>query len=184
MLMAKERKSWQDVDDILEQLLLKQGMAVADLACGPGYFTIPLSKWVEINGTVYAVDRSDVMIRNLKQNLASSAAETKENVKIIESDVCSTSIPDHSCDYVIFANVLHDIEDTTSFLNEVKRIAKPESKIVNIDWHKRETEAGPPLELKLSEDQARKLLRSNGLVISHSLDAGPYHYGLVCKVKN
>ncbi|MDG6995995.1 MAG: class I SAM-dependent methyltransferase [Nitrososphaerota archaeon] len=182
--MAKERKSWQDVDDILEQLLLKQGMVVADLACGPGYFTIPLSKWVGKFGRVYAVDRSDVMLRNLKQNLASSAGETIENVEIMQSDVCSTPIPDRSCDYVIFANVFHDIEDKNSFLNEVKRIAKPESKIVNIDWHKRATEAGPPLELRLSEDKARKMLRSNGLMISYSIDAGPYHYGLVCKVKN
>ena len=182
--MSKDRKSWQDVDNILEQIQIKKGMSVADLACGPGYFTIPLSKSVGNYGVVYAVDRNEVMIRNLKQNLDSYAPDTKQNVAIIQTDVCSTTIPKHACDLMIFANVLHDIEDTTVFFNEVKRMAKSDARIVNIDWQKRETELGPPLEKKLSENEARCLLMANGFLISHSVNAGPYHYGLVCKIKS
>ena len=183
VLMSKDRKSWQDVDSILEQIGVEKGKVVADLACGPGYFTIPLSKGVGSDGIVYAVDRNEVMIKNLKQNLYSYASETKQNVNVIESDIYSTSIPAHSCNLVFFANVLHDIEDTTVFFKEVKRIAKNDAHIVNIDWHKRDMQLGPPLAIRLSESQARHLLISNGFLVSHAVNAGPYHYGLVCKIK-
>ena len=182
--MSSDRKSWQDVEHILNQLSLSGGATVADLACGPGYFTIPLSKRVGTSGTVYAVDRNEVMIRNLKSNLADSAPATKQNVRVIQSDVCSTSIPANSVDFVIFANVMHDIENKKSFFDEVRKISKSDARIIDIDWHKRETQVGPPLEIRLSENEARKILKENGLIVSHAIDAGPYHYGFVCKLRS
>ena len=42
-LMSEERKKWQDPLVVIKAMRVKAGMRVADLGCGPGFFTIPLA---------------------------------------------------------------------------------------------------------------------------------------------
>ena len=53
------------LDNFLRKLLgkpnrydeyVKQGHVVADLGCGPGFFTFPMANSVGMNGRVYAVE--------------------------------------------------------------------------------------------------------------------------------
>jgi ubiquinone/menaquinone biosynthesis C-methylase UbiE len=43
-----------------------QGMTMADLGSGPGFFTIPMAKVTGENGLVYAVDSNLTMLNALK----------------------------------------------------------------------------------------------------------------------
>lgn len=182
--MREERRETEDPARLIEQIGITKGMAVSDLACGPGYYAIPLSDAVGSEGIIFAVDKNPVMISELQKNLACKFPNGVNNVKIIERDVISTGITDHSVDLVFFANVLHDLEDRKAFLTEVKRLAKDEqSLIVDIDWHNREMENGPPLNWRLSESESRSILRENGLEIIHDVNVGPNHYGLVARVQ-
>jgi len=45
---------------------VNQGQVVADLGCGPGYFTIPLAEKVGESGRVYAVDSDSKLIQAVK----------------------------------------------------------------------------------------------------------------------
>ncbi|MDA4131174.1 MAG: class I SAM-dependent methyltransferase, partial [Thaumarchaeota archaeon] len=132
---------------------------------------------------IYAVDASPTMLKNLVQNLRSSIPdEIFKKVLMINADVNKTTIPDGDVGLVLFAQILHDIEDQKGFFDEIKRIANLECRFVNIDWHKTETAGmGPPLEIRLSENESRQILKQNGLRVVRALNAGPYHYGLVCK---
>jgi ubiquinone/menaquinone biosynthesis C-methylase UbiE len=184
VLMSEERKSWQDPDSILRELSVKRGDIIADLACGPGYFTIPLSKAVGKKGVIYAVDSNPVMLKILKKNLFSQAKSTFRNVKIVEADVTKTTrLPSGSADIVLFAQILHDLGDKTAFFWEVKRIAKTDAKFVDIDWYKLDEEFGPPREIRLSEGETKALARKNGLSFVRSIGAGLHHYGLVFKIE-
>jgi ubiquinone/menaquinone biosynthesis C-methylase UbiE len=49
------RKLLQNPQKILKPFI-KEGMTVADLGCGPGFFTIEMAKMVGNNGKVTAVD--------------------------------------------------------------------------------------------------------------------------------
>lgn len=179
MLMSRERMSWQDPYQIIDAIGITLGSTVADLGCGPGYFVIPAAQKVSKTGRVFAVDSNPSMLEHLRNNLAD--AGINEGIEIIESNLPKIGIPDETVDFVLIANVLHDIEDKAALLEETKRIARPECLIVDIDWHRRESEIGPPLDLRLSEQDSRKIIRNNGLEIVYSIDAGKYHYGLVCK---
>ncbi|HXQ92324.1 MAG TPA: class I SAM-dependent methyltransferase, partial [Nitrososphaerales archaeon] len=84
------------------------------------------------------MDIDPVMLSYLKANLESSNSEKDlSKVNIIEADVCNTSIPDQSVDLIIFANILHDLEDRRSFFKELKRISRKTARVIDIDWHKR-----------------------------------------------
>jgi ubiquinone/menaquinone biosynthesis C-methylase UbiE len=181
LLMAEERRTRQNPDSIVAQLSILKGNVVADLACGPGYFTIPLSKAVEPSGVVYALDSNQVMIRTLRRNL--SAFGHTKNVQIVEADVAKTGLPHAVADVVFFSDVLHDLTDKTAFFAEVKRIAKIGAKFVDIDWHKEDQEIGPPKEKRLSEEESRALIRRNGFSILRAINAGPHHYGFVFERK-
>ena len=178
ILLSDERKKWQDPLKISKAAGVMRGMTVADLACGPGFFTLPLASLVGEGGVVYAVDASKTMLDHLRATIATSDANRKV-IKVIQSDVSDTGIPSCSVDVALFANVLHDIEDKRAFLTEVRRICRPSAMVVDVDWKKARMKIGPPYGIRLTEATARKILAANGLHAVKSLDIGPYHYGLV-----
>lgn len=181
--MDDNRKSWQNTDEIIQQLGLDAGSTVADLGCGPGYFTIPIVKAIGSGGKIFAVDEDPNMLEHLRKNVGRSL--TPDQVSIVvhsEADVARTGITEGVVDLVFIANLVHDLPDVKAFFAEVHRMLKPRGRIVDIDWQKTETnEMGPPLERRLSEGQTRNLLRDNNFRIVYALNPGPYHYGLVCR---
>lgn len=102
-------------------------------------------------------------------------------VRIIEADVTKTKIPSTSVDIAFFVNILHDLVEPSMFLKEVRRIIRKDSVIVDIDWKKRENGFGPPLELRLTAVQSRKILQEAGFEVTKPVHAGRFHYGLVCR---
>ncbi len=180
LLMAGDRIKWQNPGEIFDQINFPKDATVVDLGCGPGYFVIPLLEKIRKDGRIYAVDADPVMLSHLEANLQAGPAESK--VVITETDVTNTKLPEGCADIILFANLLHDLKDHRAFFEEVKRILKPNGQIIDIDWQKSETdEIGPPAERRLSENDSRKIIRSNGFRIAYALNAGPYHYGFVCQ---
>lgn len=179
-LMSNERREWQDPEDIIKRIGIRRGMVVADLACGPGFFTIPIAEKVGKEGEVYAVDSDDRMLDHLRANLEKSRV-TQGVVKGITADVSETGIPSRSVDVAFFANIVHDLEDPAAFLREAKRIGKNDFIAVDIDWKKIRTEHGPPFQIRLTKEKSIRILSRNGLKVTSTIDAGPFHYGLICK---
>ena len=178
-LLSKERRKEQDPKAILKAAGIKKGMVVADLGCGPGYFTIDIASMVGKSGLVYAVDTNPVMLDYLAKRAKRRSAISK-TIKVMHSDVSFTRIPSKSVDLAFFANVLHDIEDKAAFLKEVRRICRDGAVVVDLDWKKVKTEHGPPLEIRLSEDTAEKILSDSGYAVDKRLGIGPNHYMLLC----
>src|SRR5579864_2706700 len=97
LLMAEDRREWQNPEDILEQVGVGEGSSAADLACGPGFFTIPLAMKIGSLGQIYAVDNNPVMLRYLRTNMGGPSLEKNlAKIRIIETDVSGTNIPDQS----------------------------------------------------------------------------------------
>ena len=178
--MSEERKQWHNPEAILKHACAMKGMTMADLGSGPGFFTIPMAKLAGEKGLVYAVDSNQSMLNSLMENIVKSGIDSGI-IKIVNCDVSNTGIPKESVDLVLFANVLHEVEDRTAFFQEVKRISKPTAYVVDVDWKKIKTEHGPPLKERLSAEEAKSVLFENGFTVIGQTEAGPYHYELICK---
>jgi SAM-dependent methyltransferase len=101
------------------------GSVVADVGCGPGYFTIPIAELVGSTGKVYAADSDSKSINVLRTK---SDARGFEN--IIEAHTTSAAnlkaIPDRSIDFVFANAVLCCMVDHSGAVVEIKRILKPQ----------------------------------------------------------
>ncbi|SHG88004.1 Methyltransferase domain-containing protein [Thermosyntropha lipolytica DSM 11003] len=154
-----KRRELLPPDEILKGIGLGPGMIMADIGCGIGYFTLPAARLAGKEGKIIALDLSEEMLAVLKEKLA---LENIDNVDVIKNEENKLPLEDNSVDIGFLCHVMHEAENRSVFLKEVKRIIKPGGKIVIIEWEKKETESGPPLEHRISREEMQKLLKEAG----------------------
>jgi ubiquinone/menaquinone biosynthesis C-methylase UbiE len=100
-------------------------MVVADLGCGPGFFTVPLAQAVGEAGKVYAVDFDEKAVRAVERKAR------KRGLGNIEARVSSASelgfIADESVDFVFAHGLLCAMapQKQEAAVREIRRILKP-----------------------------------------------------------
>jgi len=166
-----------------------KGDTVADLGCGGGYFTIPLAYLVGEKGKVYAVD---VMQGPVEAVRSKAFLEKLNNVEVIRANLekkgsLTEWIKSGSCQHVVVANTLYTSKKKKAILDEAKRILEAKGQLIVIDWIEKVGDAfrnfGPPLELRLSEREAKSLVTKAGFTFGDKFEAGQFHYGLIFRKK-
>jgi ubiquinone/menaquinone biosynthesis C-methylase UbiE len=148
------RKSILPADIILKQIGINPGDKVIDFGCGSGYFTFPILDLVGESGQVIAVDVSQSMLDELLKKIG-----VKKNLTLIKSnnlDQISIKV-----DYILLITVLHELDSPSDFLKAGLSKLKDGGKIVIIDWQKKTTDFGPPLEHRLSKEAVMSLVDKN-----------------------
>lgn len=108
---------------LLENLPIKPGQNIADLACGTGFFTHPLAEKIGTTGKIVAVDISSGM---LQQNKDKAAVKSLSNIDFIKSDAHSylQSLPSSSLDGVVIGwGVCYMNHE--KLRRELERVVKP-----------------------------------------------------------
>ena len=146
----------------IEQFGLQDGMIVADLGAGTGAYTIAAARKVMGNGRVYAVEVQKEVLSSLENSVAK---EGLSNVEVLWGDIerlGGTKIGDRKVDAVIASNVLFQVEDKKGFVQEIKRILKPEGKVLLIDWQDSFGGMGPQGADIILPDAAKMLFKQEG----------------------
>ncbi len=175
-LMAPERKEFQDPDKVLQYLNLGQCSVLVDVGCGPGWFALEAAKKMQPGGLVYGVDISEKMLALLKERAKAEGLTNVQAVLAEEED--EFPIPTESADVVLIANVYHEVDPASNFLGEIKRILKPGSICMVVDWKKEETPVGPPVDERVDQQDVCEEFYAAGFVLAGTCEVGPYHYGL------
>ena len=53
--------------------------------------------------------------------------------------------------------VLHEIEDKSTMLQEIRRILKPEGRVAIIEFHKKESQMGPKTSYRISLEEVEQM---------------------------
>jgi len=169
-LLRADRLGATAPEELLRSLGLKEGGTLADIGCGPGFFTIPGAAIVGPGGVVYAIDTQQEMLEALK------GQSPPANVVAVKSTEHSIPIEGGAADMALIAFVLHEAIDRKLFLDEVKRVVKKGGVIAVLDWKKQAEEHGPPAEDRLTEAEVEALLGEAGFSRIDSASLNRSHY--------
>jgi ubiquinone/menaquinone biosynthesis C-methylase UbiE len=172
-LDTTERRRHLDPDAIVEMLGLRDGMSVADVGAGTGYFSVPLAGLFGGGLRVYALDISSEMLDALRLR-----AGGLDNIKCILTQEDAIPMDEETVDMALMVNVLHEL-DGDGTLREVLRILKRGGKLAVADWAKRPMLDGPPPSHRISEDKAVDRVTEIGFEFYDWFEPGPKHYGLI-----
>ncbi len=103
---------------------VRPGQVVADLGCGPGFFTIPLAETVGPGGRVYAVDSDIRPIRAVERK---ARKKSLGNIETHHTSAGNLSfIGDASVDFVLADGLLCTMapREHIQAVHEIKRILK------------------------------------------------------------
>ncbi len=159
----------------LKALGLREGSIVADLGAGTGHYTILAGKIVT-QGKVYAVEIVKDFLATIKNKITEARLD---NVEIIWGNIeklGGTKLKDEIIDDVIASNVLFQVEEKNKFIMEVRRILKPQGRMLLIDWS---PEGGLSPKGALPKDRAKMMFEEKGFKLDREIDAGAHHYGMI-----
>ena len=151
-----------------EEILIKAGLKIKDifldLGCGIGYFSIPASRIIGIEGRVFALDTSSEMLEELKRRIYK---KNIKNIIPIFSEPYRFPLESNAGTFALISNVLHEVEDKISFLEETNRVLIRCGTLCIVEWQKKETERGPPLEDRIDESEIKNLLEKTNYKLTN-----------------
>lgn len=172
VLENEDRRVWQNPAAILTAVEIKSNFVVADLGCGSGYFTMPLARMVKM---VYAIDVQKEMLGFLEDKIKKQKIE---NIKPLLTKPNAIPLESESIDLLLSVNTLHEFDNKDKMIKEMGRVVKRSGKLLIVDFQKKETGFGPPVEIRVSKTKAVKLFAEGGFRLS-TAKLLPYHYLLV-----
>ncbi|MGE5421941.1 MAG: class I SAM-dependent methyltransferase [Ignavibacteriales bacterium] len=101
---------------------IKRGDVVADIGCGPGFFSLALAEMVGKEGCVLAVDIQKEMLDKLQ--LAAQNQDLQSRIKLHQCNENSLNI-DEKVDFALAFWMVHEVPNTKRFFDEVVTILKP-----------------------------------------------------------
>ncbi len=159
---------------------IEPGMTVADFGAGSGAYVLAIAERLAHSGHVYAIDVQQELLRRIKNE---SHKRGYKNVEIVWSDLDrphGSKLADHFCDRVLISNLLFQVEDKATLLQEAYRILRPHGLLIIVDWSESFGGMGPHKKDVVNKDQAIKLAKHAGFESLRDFDAGAHHYGLIC----
>lgn len=177
VLEMGERRIWQDPEEILGTIEIKPDFVAADLGCGSGFFTVPLSRKVK---KVYGIDIQKEMLEFLEQKIRKLKIKNIEPLLLRENEI---PLKNESVDLLVSMNTLHEFDDKERMIEEMRRVLKQGGKALIADFKKKNTGFGPPVAIRISKKQATSLFEKKGFTTLKKQDL-TYHYLLVFSREN
>lgn len=111
----------------LRMFLPKPGMAILDVGCGTGAF---LEFYQRYKSSLYGIDMSPAMLEIARARLG-------ETAELHLGSAAETPYPDNFFDLVVSMLVLHEIDPPIrlEILTEIKRVLKPDGRVLLIDFN-------------------------------------------------
>lgn len=165
----------------IEQCSIQPGMEIADFGSGSGHYAIAAAQALVSTGRVYAIDIQQDLLSKLKNN---ATREGLYNLEVIWGDIdksAGTKLRDNSIDLVLLSNIIFQLEDKNTLVNEVKRVLKGAGRVMVVDWESSFGGIGPKPEAVVTKVKAKELFEKAGFHLDREFSAGAHHYGLIYK---
>jgi ubiquinone/menaquinone biosynthesis C-methylase UbiE len=175
-LEGPDRAEWQNPDRIMDALGVGEGVVVADLGAGSGWFTIRLANRVGPNGIVYAEDVQRQMIDSITRRVERLGLK---NVRTVLGTANDPRLPAGALDAVLIVDSYHEMEQPVALLKNLARSLKADGRIGIVNFTKDGGGPGPAIEYRVDPERVIADARAAGLELQSRQNFLKYHYMLV-----
>lgn len=172
-LLSEERAAELHPEELLRSLGLQPGNTLADIGCGPGFFTVPGAQIVGERGRVLAGDIQGEMLSAVKARVTEYGLG---NVHVFKTSDVDIPLPVGCADLVLLAFTLSEVEQRARFLHKAGRLLKPDARLAVVEWEKIVEPEGPPLQHRLSPDELMEDALAAGLSFVDGRKLNDHHY--------
>lgn len=138
------RDRLNEADEVMNRAGIKDGMTVADIGAGEGYYTIRLGQRVGKKGRVLAED----IIPETRDALATRVSrERLDNVSVVLGLPADPRLPENSFDRIFMVHMYHEIESPYEFLWRMRPSLRPGGQVIVVDADRPTQDHGTPPEL-------------------------------------
>jgi len=110
---------------------VKEGMAVLELGCGPGFFTPEIARLVGKSGKVIAADLQEGMLDIVRNKIKGTDIESRIMLHKCDEDKIGVT---EKVDLVLAFFMVHEVPDKRKTLKEIKSILKPDGRLYIIEF--------------------------------------------------
>jgi ubiquinone/menaquinone biosynthesis C-methylase UbiE len=125
--------SWRRLVQKPERMLagfVEPGQTVADIGCGPGFFTIPMAQMVGETGRVIAIDLQEGMLALLRPR--AERAGVMERIRLHRCSETELGL-DETVDFALAFYVVHEVPNVAAFLDQVRGILRADGRLLIVE---------------------------------------------------
>jgi ubiquinone/menaquinone biosynthesis C-methylase UbiE len=126
-----DRAARERPDDVLDALALHDGMIVADVGAGSGYFTLRIARRVAPGGRVIATDVQPQMLAMIRERAAAAHLGNVETRLVHDADA---GLDAGSIDLALLVDVYHELADPAAVMAGVRRALRPGGRLVLVEY--------------------------------------------------
>ncbi len=120
------RRLLHDPRDIVGPFI-REGMTVADIGCGLGYFSIAMAKMVGAGGRVIAVDLQQKMLDRMGRRAEKERVASRIHPILVEEDEIGIKEP---LDFVLAFWMVHEVPDIPRFFSGIAAVLKETGRVL------------------------------------------------------
>ena len=174
-LLSPDRAKTLDTHRVMSFLPLMVYQDVADVGSGPGYFAIPLAKFL-FDGQVLALDVHKQMLQAVKDQ----ADKLKlSNITTIQSTEGKVALNKDSVDGALLSFVLSDTAKPEKVLKDTKNAVKNGGWMAIIEWKNHGLDGAPNKTAFVEESQFKSMALKSGFRFIGRYHVSESHYMLV-----
>ncbi len=133
MFEGESRAIFKHRQEIVDALDLEEGMAVADVGAGTGFFSMMIADRVGDEGKVYAVDIAENFIDHIEKR---ASEEKLTNITPVLCEARSTKLEPESVDLVFVCDTYHHFEFPYDTLSSIHSALRDGGKLVVVDFER------------------------------------------------
>jgi ubiquinone/menaquinone biosynthesis C-methylase UbiE len=110
--------------------LVKPGQTVADIGCGPGFFTLPMAKMVSEKGKVIAADLQQEMLDKLHARAAEKGLKNTIHYHLCGENHLGIT---EKADFILAFYMVHEVPDADIFFRETRGLINPGGRLLYVE---------------------------------------------------
>jgi len=140
---ARDRAS--EAENVMNLLTVNDGLAVADIGAGSGYYSVRLARRVGPGGHVYAEDIVPDYLARLARRVASEGLGG--SITIVRGEPHDPRLPRASVDLALLVHMYHEVAQPYGLLWNLRPALRPGGRVAIIDARKVTAQHGTPPDL-------------------------------------